>query len=197
MPSLQKCVWVNCWWPRAVPEAGLAQSGSGLAAELSLPQHCSSWAGTAVPWGRHCSEHTLAQAGCWPAGLSTACVQPQGELQLNIKSLSLLFKTPHIGPNTQLATTQHWLTGCICWNENVAVQKTYQPNSGKSPIKTLLKPERHCDEHIVTAGLITDWLKSSWGSCVETFSISTWSYKSFSKLLQLFRAVLKDQVFLV
>lgn len=83
-------VSVNCCGPECHPEPGLAHSGSGLAAEHSLPQPSST--GQALLW-----THATNQPGCWPAGLSTACMQPQADFSLNTKSLSLLFKTPHTG----------------------------------------------------------------------------------------------------
>lgn len=98
MPSLQMRPSVKCWWHslshrgrfgslrlwpgcRAQPPPALQQLG----------QH-SHGPGQALLW-----THATSQPGCWPAGLSTACVQLRQNFSLSIKSLSLLLKTPHIG----------------------------------------------------------------------------------------------------
>lgn len=42
------------------------------------------------------------------------------DYQIEAESLPILFKTPRTGTKyTTTATTQHWLTGYICWYENM------------------------------------------------------------------------------
>lgn len=61
-------------------------------------QHSSSWAGTAEPQGRHCSEHMPhpSLAAGQLARAQFVC-NPRQNFSLNIKSLSLLLQTPHTG----------------------------------------------------------------------------------------------------
>lgn len=111
----------------------------------------------------------------------------------------MLFKTLCIGTKyTTVATIPCWLTGYICWNENVCSAGDIPIQLRKKPYRNIVQSKKTLRWEIVTADLIKTWIKSLGGGGGNLPNLKKKiNYNNFSKLFQLFRAIFKDQVFLV